>query len=218
MFRYPARRGTTKRPTGMKTTTSGRANPSAEKNPKSEAQIGCRPDKWIFRLHGLAAKPVTAVTPAVFGFRLSGLLRISSFRLRIYPTPHFTHDQRRGTSFLRPPQIHLYYSSSTYSTSFNRGNHQTYLRFFAVFCSFLRAHPGASRGTAHGAPSTRSASSENPRKTRKSKTGGISIRSRLDSGRRFQSRKIRSQPANGHSIYMPFVLYCGRAFLSKLPK
>ena len=141
MFRYPARRGTTKRPTGMKTTTSGRANPSAEKNPKSEAQIGCRSDTWIFCLPRLAAKPVPGVAPPVFGFRLSGLLRISPFGLRIYPTPHFTHDQRRGTSFLRPPQIHLCYSSSTYSTQLNRGDCQTYLRFFAIFCMHTRARP-----------------------------------------------------------------------------
>ena len=167
MFRYHARRGTTKKANRDENHYQRARQSERRKNPKSEAQIGCRSDSWIFCLPRLAAKPVPGVAPPVFGFRLSGLLRISPFGLRIYPTPHFTHDQRRGTSFLRPPQIHLYYSSSTYSTPFNWGVCQTHLRFFAVFCSFLHAHPGASPGIAHGAPSTRSASSGNPRKTGK---------------------------------------------------
>jgi len=57
----------------------------------------------------------------------------------------------------------------SYSNLFNRGDCQTYLRFFAVFCSFLREHLSASPGTAFGALSTCSASG--PRETRKSETG-----------------------------------------------
>ena len=106
---------------------------TAHANPRAEAQINRQSGNWIFCFPSLAAKPVPGITPPVFGFRPSGLLRISTFGLRVYPA--------LPPPFLRLLPIHLHPSLSMHSTPRSPISSPVFCSFLQFFaCTPGRAH------------------------------------------------------------------------------